>query len=73
MPKIKLSFKEIKRLSLILEKEMNIKMKNLTNMNEQNFQSEERKKALLKVQSDDLDFVNIIKEKFDSEIFGRNG
>ena len=73
MPKIKLSFKEIKRLSLILEKEMNIKMKNLTNMNEQNFQSEERKKALLKVQSGDLDFVNIIKEKFDSEIFGRNG
>lgn len=73
MVKIKLSFKEIKRLSLILEKEMNIKMKNLTNMNEQNFQSEERKKALLKVQSDDLDFVNIIKEKFDSEIFGRNG
>ena len=73
MAKIKLSFKEIKRLSLILEKEINIKMKKLANMNEQNFQSEERKKALLKVQSDDLDFVNIIKEKFDSEIFGRNG
>ena len=73
MPKIKLSVKELKRLSKILEKEMDAKMKTLTNMKEQNFQSEERKEALIKLQSDDLDFVNVIKEKFDSELFGRNG
>ena len=73
MPKVKLSIKELKRLSLILGKEIEAKNKTLQNMENQGFQSEERKKALIKMQSDDLDFVNCIKEKFDSETFGRNG
>lgn len=71
--KIKLSIKELKRLSKILEKEMDAKTTTLTNMKKQSFQSEERKESLMKLQSDDLDFVSLIKEKIDIELFGRNG
>lgn len=73
MPKVKLSIKELNRLSLILDKELKAKKTTLNNMQNQEFQSEERKKALMKLQSDDFEFVNAIKEKFDIETFGRNG
>ena len=73
MPKVKLSIKELDRLSLILDKELKAKKTTLNNMQNQEFQSEERKKALIKLQSYDFEFVNAIKEKFDIETFGRNG
>lgn len=68
MPKIKLSLKELERISRLLEKDLTEKSSSLKNMKKQNFQSEER---LVNMQVDDIEFINVIREKIDSKTFGK--
>ena len=73
MPKVKLSVKEMKRLSFILGKEIRASKATINNTSKQDFKLEDRKKVVEETQLEDLQFLETMKEKFDIETFGRNG
>lgn len=69
MRKIKLKKEEAKRLSILLKNEIAEKEKQWQNVKGQSFKYEERRSEILNKQGDDIDFLKVIKEKIDSEIF----
>ena len=71
MPKIKLSVKEMKRISLILSKEINSSKSVIANTEKQIFSTKDRKDFVRERQNEDLEFIELIKNKFDSETFAR--
>ena len=72
MPKIKLSVTELKRLSNVLSKELNSKKAELNAIEKQIWNSEERKNHFRDLQETNIKNLEIIKEKIDSETFGKN-
>ena len=72
MPKIKLSLRELKRLSILLSKEIKATKANEKNAENQSFKTEEKKEFYNSLRCLELEFLEGIKEKIDSETFGRN-
>ena len=68
MAKVKLSVKEMKRISFILGKEIRASKATINNKI-----FEDRKKVVEETQLEDLQFLETMKAKFDIETFGRNG
>ena len=73
MAKVKLSVKEMKRISFILGKEIRASKAIINNTSKQEFKLEDRKKVVEETQLEDLQFLETMKAKFDIETFGRNG
>ena len=73
MPKIKMSVKELQRISLILNRELKAKKSNIENLKKQEWAKEDRQEMQVQRSEEDLRFVELIKEKIDIELFGRNG
>lgn len=73
MTKIKLSVKEMKRISLILSKQINESKSIIENTEKKIFSTKDRKDFVRERQNEDLQFLETIKTKFDIETFGRNG
>ena len=71
MPKIKLSVKEMKRISLILSKQINESKSIIANTEKKIFSTKDRKDFVRERQNEDLEFIELIKNKFDIELFGR--
>ena len=71
MPKIKLSIGEIHRVSMILNKEVEVSKKELINTNLQTFRKIDTKQAVINAKTADLQLLELIKEKFDLEIFAK--
>jgi hypothetical protein len=71
MPKIKLRIGEIHRISMILKKEVEVSKKDLINLKNQNFKREDSKQAVVNAKTADLQLLELIKEKFDLEIFAK--
>ena len=71
MPKIKLSVKEMRRISLIIGRDIQSKKATLENVKKQEWCNDEKKKIQISLIEKDISFVELIKEKFDSETFGR--
>ena len=72
MPKIKLSLRELKRLSILLSKEIKATKANEKNAENQSFKTEEKKEFYHYLRCSELEFLEGIKEKIDSETFGKN-
>ena len=72
MPKIKLSTKQLKRVSIVISKEIEAKKATIKNTEKQEFAVGERKEEIQMMQENDLEFLKIIKEIVDSETFGKN-
>ena len=73
MPKIKLSVKEMNRISIIIKNKIEEKKGLIKNLENQKFSSLMRKESVKHLQREDLLFLELIKEKFDIETFGKNG
>lgn len=71
MPKIKFSIKELKRISLIIASDVQTKKATLENIKKQEWSNEQRQENQILMIEDDISFVKRIKEKIDSETFGR--
>ena len=67
MPKIKLSVKEMKRISFILSKQINESKSIIANTEKLIFSTKDRKDFVRKRQNKDLEFIESIKNKIDSE------
>ena len=72
MPKIKLSLRELKRLSILLSKEIKAKKTKEKNAEKQSFKTEEKKEFYHYLRCLELEFLEGIKEKIDLETFARN-
>jgi len=73
MPKIKMSVKELQRISLILNRDLKSKKAEIQNLKKQEWANEQRQEMQVQRSEQDLLFVELIKEKIDVEIFGKNG
>ena len=73
MPKIKMSIKELQRISLILNRDLKSKKAEIQNLKKQEWANEQRQEMQVQRSEQDLLFVELIKEKIDVEIFGKNG
>ena len=71
MAKIKLKKEEAKRLSQMLKTSIQKQEANFQNTSNQDFVFQEKKENVLQKQKNDIDFLKTIKEKIDSETFGR--
>ena len=73
MPKIKLSMKEAFMMSTLLENEISVKEADFTNTENQQFQNQKRKIDVLNLQRERINSLKVVKEKIDSETFGKHG
>ena len=69
---IKLKTKEAKRISVMLKNEIEKKEAEFSNTIKQDFRFKERREEVLERQKKDVEFLQLIKEKIDSEIFCLN-
>ena len=72
MANIKLKTKEAKRISVMLKNEIEKKEAEFSNTIKQDFRFKERREEVLERQKKDVEFLQLIKEKIDSEIFCLN-
>ena len=72
MVNIKLKTKEAKRISVMLKNEIEKKEAEFSNTIKQDFRFKERREEVLERQKKDVEFLQLIKEKIDSEIFCLN-
>ena len=72
MPKIKLLLRELKRLSSLLSKEIIATKAKEINAENQILKTEEKKEFYHSLRCLELEFLEGIKEKIDSETFGKN-
>ena len=68
-----MSVKELQRISLILNRDLKSKKAEIQNLKKQEWANEQRQEMQVQRSEQDLLFVELIKEKIDVEIFGKNG
>lgn len=68
-----MSVKELQRISLILNRDLKSKKAEIQNLKKQEWAKEDRQEMQVQRSEEDLRFVELIKEKIDVEIFGKNG
>lgn len=71
MAKVKLTVKELKRISFVLSREIRSQSSSVENIKRQEWSNEQRQEQQLLILEGDVEFLTEIKNKIDIETFGR--